>query len=196
MAQSSVARGTLKKARLFLAQAAAAWPEDREAFRTNLEAAIVFGRSVTFHIQKEYAHREGFMEWYGPHRTRMDADPVSRYFNEQRSFILKEGPLAIRHTISISYNVDVVVTDRFDVRVIRGQPWYRRSPKVWWEDVREMVMRPIRRHRERRQLAAIEAARRHPPVGEIVEASHFAQPGLQDRPAVDVVREYLDGLAG
>ena len=125
---------------------------------------------------------------------RMDANPVSRYFNGQRGFILKEGSLPIRNSISVSVAVSVVVTASVEARVIRGQPWYRRNPKVWWEDVREMVMRPIRRYRGRRKLAALEAARRRPPVGEVVESSQFDHPGLQDRPAVDVVREYLDGL--
>lgn len=124
----------------------------------------------------------------------MDADPGCRYFNEQRSFILKEGPLTIRHTISVSHSVSVVVTDRVELRAVRGQPWYRRRPKVWWEDAREMVMRPIRRYRDRRRLAAMEAARRGSPVGEVVEISQFDHPGLEDRPAVDVVREYIDGL--
>jgi hypothetical protein len=48
----------LDKARFFLAQAekaeAAAHSGDRLPFVTNIEAAIIYGRSVTFHLQKNF----------------------------------------------------------------------------------------------------------------------------------------------
>ena len=43
-------------ARFFAAQAVAVSPQKRDEFGHFIEAAIVFGRSATFHLQKEYAH--------------------------------------------------------------------------------------------------------------------------------------------
>lgn len=65
----SIARETLEAARLFAKQADAAG-NDIMGFRHNLEAAIVFGRSVTFHIQKEFTRHAGFDKWYSEQQLR------------------------------------------------------------------------------------------------------------------------------
>jgi hypothetical protein len=60
----SIAAGTIKKARFFVDQASRTDPNDREAITNNVEAAIVFARSVTIHLQSEFAHVPGCHEWY------------------------------------------------------------------------------------------------------------------------------------
>ena len=67
MTEESIARRTLRKARFFAGQAEQSKTGQREAFETYLEAAIVFGRSVTYHIQKEFKHENGFDDWYANH---------------------------------------------------------------------------------------------------------------------------------
>jgi hypothetical protein len=51
----SVAAGTLFKATFFLDAARLADPNDHAAVANNIEAVIVYARSVTFHLQSEFA---------------------------------------------------------------------------------------------------------------------------------------------
>lgn len=87
----SVARNTLGKARFFLNQAELCETSDREAFEAYLAAAIVFARSITFHIQKEYRHQPNFENWYSHHEAKMRDDPICKFFIEKRNLIVKEG---------------------------------------------------------------------------------------------------------
>jgi hypothetical protein len=52
-----------------------------------LEAAIVFGRGVTFHLQKEYRRRPAFECWYCDQQSIMEADPIFKFFRDTRNFI-------------------------------------------------------------------------------------------------------------
>lgn len=90
---SSIARRTLTKARFFVDQVERCGTDDQTAFETYIEAAIVFGRSVTFHIKSEYSHRPGFDTWYSPHETAMRSDPLFDFFLNTRNFVLHEGPV-------------------------------------------------------------------------------------------------------
>jgi len=97
----STASLTLRKARLFLAQARAADPNDRDAIASNLEAAIVFCRSVTFHLQSQFAHSTGFVEWYAEQQHRLGEQPLSRFMLNQRNYVLKVGPA--NTTLNVMY---------------------------------------------------------------------------------------------
>ena len=63
----STARATLDTARFFC-DAAGRAADDVEAFRRYLQAAIVFARSVTFHLQKEYSDSAGFKDSWWPQK--------------------------------------------------------------------------------------------------------------------------------
>jgi hypothetical protein len=56
--------GPLKRARFLLGQAKRADPNDSETIGNYIDTVIVFARSVTFHLQKQFAHVPGFEEWY------------------------------------------------------------------------------------------------------------------------------------
>lgn len=56
----SVARHTLEQARDFLRLSDGLIESDREASAALIEAAIVFGRSITFHLQKEFFTQSRF----------------------------------------------------------------------------------------------------------------------------------------
>ena len=71
---TSIARETLQKARLFLKQTEDQTERDHKAAATMLEAVVVFTRSVTFHLQKEFASSPGFKEWYEEVRKQLAAD--------------------------------------------------------------------------------------------------------------------------
>lgn len=76
---------------------------DRSRRLSGLRNLVVFGRSVTFVIQnlKTPVGSESFEQWYRPHREKMQADPLMKYFVTLRNEILKQGRLPIGTSASI-----------------------------------------------------------------------------------------------
>lgn len=197
MAPKSVARLTLEKARFFVDQAESAGVANRLAQQNNLEAAIVFGRSVTFHIQKEFAHHLGFDPWYAVQQKAMKADPLLDFFLATRNYILKEGPVALQRTIQLSASGEVHASGYLEVHIIRGRPWYRRSPAILWADLVADIGRPIARWRWIRQQARVvkmRLAKQNRQTVEVRDLLHFEQSPFNDRQALDLLRDYLDKL--
>ncbi len=191
----SATRVTLEKARYFLRQAAMCGVADRAGLATNLEAAIVFGRSTTFHLQKEYRHHPEFAPWYAEQQRLMDADTRCRFFKEARNLILKQGPVAVQRVIS----VELVVSADFAVRVAaqanRAAPWYRRPIRILWEDIRAELRRALGSLVQRIRRAVKERWRPpHPRVTVVGDDFFFDDPEWRNCPAVQLVGEYLDRL--
>jgi hypothetical protein len=189
-----VARRTLDRAHFFLGQAAEAGAGNRVAFQHYLESAIVFARSVTFHLQKQYAHTTGFDEWYAPWQEKFKNDPLARFFTEQRNYSLKVGPLAVRKHVDIRASVTIRLSVTATGVVIRGQPWYRRSVRILVED----LLAPMRS-----RVSAWSAERRRralppPPQSEertvVTESLRFMSAPGADRPALELLREHLTSL--
>lgn len=200
---SSIARGALDKARYFLQQAeateAAAHSEnERLPFLANAEAAIVYGRSITFHLQKQFSHDPLFDEWYEGVRGRLRQDARFRYLLETRNVILKEGPAPIRRTIEITMNVSVSLGVTFDAVLVRGQPWYRRSLKILWDDFRVAALRRYRKWRhardEVRRRRDAERERQLAQAPPTVQRFNFDSPELSGIPVLKLITEYLDAL--
>jgi len=87
--------------------------QDPNLFRTDLNAGIQALRNVTFTLQKEMRHIEGFAEWYEPWRKAMGRTPVLRWLIEARNRIVKEGDLIAESTIR-----GRLVFDYFDAEAI------------------------------------------------------------------------------
>jgi hypothetical protein len=121
-------------ARFFVARAEHSAGTDQVGLRHYLEAAIVFARSITFHVQSEFKGRPGFDEWYMAWQDRLRADPTAKYFLEKRNYVLKVGRVGLRHNVSVSMDAILLVSGQVAVKVIRGRPWYRRSPQILWQD--------------------------------------------------------------
>ena len=164
MTRPSTARTTLTKARFFLAQAEQVGPSQREAFEAYLEAAIVFGRSVTFHIQKEYAHRPEFRPWYSHCQEMMGSDRMFGFFQGTRNFILKEGPAETRQVTTLSASLSACV--------VAGEP---SAPPTVPPDVKIVPEDPDSRVTRTYNL-------------------HFDDPAWIDKPALEQLRKYLDKL--
>jgi hypothetical protein len=92
-------------------------------------------------------------------------------------------------------------------KVTRGEPWYRRSLPILWQDARATVLRPVHRwryrlgeavKRRRRVLSqSVDAWRtrwRTRRIVPTVREFYLDDPEGLDRPAVDLVRAYLDRL--
>jgi hypothetical protein len=197
---TSVARETLQKARLFLAQANQVMATDSTAFLANLEAAIVFGRSITFHLQNEYRSCTGFEEWYTLEQHKMRHDPLLRFLVEARNLILKQVSLGVRRYVFLSGAVTVRVISSARLRVKRAERWPKRGVKILWEDVSRDVRYWVCTHifqpvLERfRRFASDLKARRITSVATSSDQFYFDEPAWDHTPAVELVEEYLDKL--
>ena len=58
--------------------------ENKDKFQYTLSAYISALRSVTYFMQKEYAHIPNFSGWYESKRSPMEADPMLVFFHKQR----------------------------------------------------------------------------------------------------------------
>lgn len=190
VAEPSIARGTISKARKFLELAETLDINERQTYLALLEASVEFGRRVTWHLQKEYRHRSGFDDWYKDQVSRLRADPLFEFFVETRNIVVKEGPPAMTRAISVSVLESVAVGEPgLTVKVIRVRPWYRRAPIFWVHYIRALLMKYLQnsRHFEgKNRQRAVEGG-----PASIRQVWHFDDARCSDRPALDVIREYL-----
>jgi len=68
--------------------------EDDKLFAYNLSAFLSAARTITWYMQKQYKHRDGFGHWYCEKRAQMRDDPELRYLNEARAEAVKKEPVA------------------------------------------------------------------------------------------------------
>ena len=64
-------------------------------FECNLQAFIIFARSVTFIMKKEYSEKHGFNEWYQRKEEEMRNDELLRFFKDARNITIHEKPLDV-----------------------------------------------------------------------------------------------------
>jgi hypothetical protein len=80
---------------------------DPHRFHLSLQNCITVSRTVTFILQSNKEHMEGFDPWYEAHRLKWNADPIMKWAKEARNSIEKQGDLAthsqVRGTIIASY---------------------------------------------------------------------------------------------
>ena len=192
----SVASLTLQKARTFVAQARSAEPHDRDRIATNLEAGIVFSRSVTFHLQSQFAHAPGFAEWYAEQQNALRSRPVCRFMLDQRNYVLKVGPTQVHRVVNVELIESVHAHAEITVQVVRGQPWYRRSPRILLDDLvyplRQRVRIWLERRARRRRLrqSAPPAA-----MSATQDDLYFINPEWSEVPALDLLEQHLSLLA-
>jgi hypothetical protein len=200
-AMASTTRTVLEKARFFAVQAEAAEPAahatDRVPFLANIEAAVIFGRSVAFHLQKEFSNQNGFTAWYHGVQAQLRANPQFQYLLETRNFILKQGPAPIRRTVQVTAYLAMSPEMTCDTFVIRGRPRYRRSQNTLYQDARAKLLGPVRRWKQRRNAARRREAALHRQATSspsVAEGFYFDEPTLATVPVQQIVREYLDAL--
>ncbi|HZD52676.1 MAG TPA: hypothetical protein VE175_06485, partial [Woeseiaceae bacterium] len=155
----------------------------------------------TFHLQKELAHRPGFLEWYGAKQEAMRADDVLKFFDDTRDMVVHREPGRVHKLVSASLEPAelLVLGTLAEARVIRGRPWYRRRPAILWQDARAWFLRPLHRLALRvRQRWRVwkhrRAARRRSTGDTITESFHFEGSRFRDRDVFDLLDEYLDAL--
>lgn len=196
----SSARDTLNAARRFLRQAGTYGVEDPEGFAHNVNAAIVFGRSVTWHIQKDYKHDGGFDEWYAGERKVLTQEPLCRFFHESRRIISHQKLTATRRRYSLLLEDGIILMEGHDAEMFIVRPWNRRSFREHWEGVLRRVRKPltacrIRLHRQIRATKERWTRWTRRDVGGSVNL-FFDDPAWNETPAFDLVAQYLDILEG
>jgi hypothetical protein len=85
------------------------------------------------------------------------------------------------------------------MKVKRAAPWYKRPPRILWEDSKRAILSPWREWREsRREKRRIEAQRREAQASRLTPTApkvqfYFASenPVAKAKPAVELVYEYL-----
>jgi hypothetical protein len=196
MPEKNTARETLDRARFFLEQAVQCDGSLREEFSRFLETAIIYARSVTLHLKKQYAHTTGFQTWYSEKESQLRNDPLCQFFVNARNYILKEGILGVGRVLSVTAHVRtlVIVSDLVRVKVKRGNPWYRRSLKIIWEDLYDSIVMPIRKWNMRQKSRPGQPPPQPESTSESVDHFYFDDPKWKDRPALDLLRDYLDKL--
>ena len=74
---------------------------DPDTFTARLNALVQGLRNVTWVLQKEMAHAEGFEDWYRSHQAAMRADPHMRWLVSARNRIEKQGDLETKSTARV-----------------------------------------------------------------------------------------------
>ena len=194
MTQGNLARSKLQQARFFLEKATIEKAAGgRDSMLYLIEAAIVFGRSVTFCLQKDHKHKMGFDRWYSEKQEAMKSDPVFVFFRDERTYILKKGRSSIHKVVSIGIEASISSSVYVEARVIRGRPWYSRSFKVLVDDLILTIMNRYRRWLHNRKIRRQQRLRQRPRT-EIHEDVFFDDPKWENRPALQLLKEYLDEL--
>lgn len=192
----STARVTLDKARFFLERARETKLNERQAFIAYFEAAIVFARSITFHLQKEFASDPDFSSWYSKKQQALAKNRFAKFLLEQRNYVLKEGPVATKRVIEVTMTASLHLSGTATVKVIRGAPWYKRPLHILIEDATYPIRSYIHRLRERRAAAARarRARQEHTISTTTRDEIYFADDEWQTVPAVELIGRQLDAF--
>ena len=183
---------TLKRARFFVDQATRTDPSDTKPIVNSVEAAIVFARSVTFHLQRQFAHTPGFKEWYAEQQKRLSNDPLSRFMLRQRNYLLKVGPVSVKRIIGMTITEEMVPpSDDIRVGIAPGKPWYRRSPKVLLEDAINPFRDRVHRWRKTRPGTRVSQDSSGGSTSVVQDALFFTDAEWEDTPALELLNRQL-----
>ena len=201
MVEKSLARFKLEQSCFFKTHASEAISaQQRVAFYNFIEAAIVFSRSVTLFLQKEYRHKPGFNNWYSSKQEMMKEDPIFEFFLKKRNYVLKEGSAGVYRVVHLTGKAKIGFSSFAELNVIRGQPWYHQRMKILWEDLRATITKPIRRWLWECKIKLKNLQlQRHSKVRVTktvitTEDFFFDDPKWKDRPACGLLQEYLNKL--
>lgn len=210
--KESTARKTLRKARFFVSQAELCGLRDQTEFESYLEAAIVFARSITIHIQKAYKHRSGFESWYSRCRSGLESDPLCKFFIDTRNFILKQGQVGVKGVLSITPmpatavgsvgHPTVIITSK-EARDTPSKVYHRlRIPSIYEKflaGVKHFISKFCRCYKIAwNRVSAHNKAVSHAHIEQSntisSETFYFDDPLWRDRPALALLKKYLDKL--
>lgn len=129
-----LAQECLDKARFFSERAGAVETQDRTQFSYFFETAIVWARSVTLMLQKQYHGTPAFTDWYASQQKALQADQLAQFFLKQRNFVLKQRSVSLRKVVTAKLHVSVGIEATVTAKVIRGSwspIWQRWDYSLW-----------------------------------------------------------------
>jgi len=184
-----LARDCLEKARFFLEKARVAEAKDQTHFRYLFETTIVWARSVTFVLQTQYKRVPGFEDWYAKCQDELGRDALSRFFKEQRNFVLKRKSVELRKVTTVTLHVSVQTS--VTVKTIYS-PWRSRL-RYFPQDVLAGLRRRVAAFR--RWLRSWQYKRQH---RRVVTAEHmfFIEEPWTKEPALGLLEKHLQKLEG
>lgn len=83
-------RFKVNEASYFLSMMKQTFNDDSNNFIYNLNAFLSAARSITFFMQKQYAHKDGFNKWYDNEKENMKKDSDLVFLKKSRNEVLKE----------------------------------------------------------------------------------------------------------
>lgn len=183
---------------------------DRAELDHYLTAAVVFGRSAFHYLEKaaEMSTDRPYRQWFAARALAVKADVLLEHFRDIRNTEIHARRVPLSRHVNLNVNAVLRISVYGEGRVIRGQPWYRRTPRIWWQDTSTTVLRPLRRWRYQfgewllRRRAALEArmdrvrARFRKPARVTVMEFFFEDPEGLNRPAVTMIDAYLSRWEG
>jgi len=86
--------------------------ENDNTFSYNLSAFLSAARSITDYIKKQYAHRNGFAEWYCPYQMKMFADSEFKYLKKVRDEDVHTEVVQTGATRELSVGMDAVFVEK------------------------------------------------------------------------------------
>ena len=101
-------RHKLREAEYFLSMMRQSFEDDNK-FIFNLSAFLSASRSITWHMQKQYRHVNGFNEWYGKQETRMSQDMELKYLNDARVEDVHKKPVRVGASREAAVSLDVIL---------------------------------------------------------------------------------------
>lgn len=188
------AQECLDKARFFAEKARTVETQDRTQFGYYFETAIVWARSITFQLQKQYDRTPGFKDWYESQQSALGADPLAQFFLKTRNFVLKEGTVSLRKVIFLKAHASGTGEATVTARVIRGS--LRSKLRYLHQDtVADLKQRIIKiRRRLRRRKPSRGKPKRESTTATTTDHIYFVKEPWDKEPAIDLLDGYLERL--
>lgn len=183
------AQKCLNKGRFFYDKAVAVEMQDRIQFSHFFETAIVWARSVTFLLQKQYNNTLGFKEWYESQQNALGADPLAQFFLNQRNFVLKEKSISVRKVVTMKAHVSIGVHVTATATVIRGSwrsklRYLRQDFLAYLKQRIGAIRRRLRRKKRKRESTTVAN----------IDHMYFVDAPWDKEPAIDLLDKYLKSL--
>ena len=188
------AQHCLNKARFFSENAASVETQNRTQFLYFFESAVVWARSVTLLLQKQYVDCPSFAVWYESRRQMLEADPLARFLVVQRNYVLKQGGASVRKVVTATAHVTVGISVTVSAKVIRGS--WKSGMRYLRQDSLDGIEQGIRRMKRRLHRTRPAKPKREREAAMTVDRMRFAEQPWNNEPALVLLDKHLDVLQG
>jgi hypothetical protein len=109
--------------------------EDDKVFYYNHSAFVSAARSITYYMQKQYKHRNGFEEWYCPKQLKMKGDPELKFLKKARDVAIHRETIETGATREKTSSIGLTTVgngtpETEQVKEAESKPSAQSSPKT------------------------------------------------------------------